>query len=99
MYDVLCYRVTDPEMPYYGEPPTSVWRRYSEFELLRSYLEVTYPAIVVPPLPEKRASVSFCCMLYIDCKDITCIILHIGHVDESATEFSLLLQSERGTGC
>ncbi|XP_071978243.1 sorting nexin-4 [Engystomops pustulosus] len=32
-----------------------VWRRYSEFELLRTYLCVTYPFVVVPPLPEKRA--------------------------------------------
>uniref|UniRef100_A0AAY4CYV5 PX domain-containing protein n=1 Tax=Denticeps clupeoides TaxID=299321 RepID=A0AAY4CYV5_9TELE len=36
-------------------PPDSLWRRYSEFELLRNYLLVTYPFIVVPPLPEKRA--------------------------------------------
>ncbi|XP_041833491.1 sorting nexin-4-like [Melanotaenia boesemani] len=36
-------------------PPDSLWRRYSEFELLRNYLIVTYPFIVVPPLPEKRA--------------------------------------------
>ncbi|KAL1022274.1 hypothetical protein UPYG_G00024520 [Umbra pygmaea] len=35
--------------------PDSLWRRYSEFELLRNYLLVTYPYIVVPPLPEKRA--------------------------------------------
>uniref|UniRef100_A0A665WYN7 Sorting nexin-4-like n=1 Tax=Echeneis naucrates TaxID=173247 RepID=A0A665WYN7_ECHNA len=35
--------------------PDSLWRRYSEFELLRSYLIVAYPYIVVPPLPEKRA--------------------------------------------
>lgn len=33
---------------------SSLWRRYSEFELLRTYLEVTYPYIVVPPLPEKK---------------------------------------------
>ncbi|KFO38309.1 Sorting nexin-4 [Fukomys damarensis] len=33
----------------------SLWRRYSEFELLRNYLLVCYPHIVVPPLPEKRA--------------------------------------------
>ncbi|MEQ2221065.1 intercellular trafficking and secretion [Ilyodon furcidens] len=37
-------------------PPDSLWRRYSEFELLRNYLIVTYPYIVVPPLPEKRVS-------------------------------------------
>ncbi|CAI5637516.1 sorting nexin-4 isoform X1 [Oreochromis niloticus] len=35
--------------------PDCLWRRYSEFELLRNYLIVTYPYIVVPPLPEKRA--------------------------------------------
>lgn len=34
--------------------PDSLWRRYSEFELLRNYLLVTYPFVVVPPLPEKR---------------------------------------------
>ncbi|XP_044154195.1 sorting nexin-4 [Bufo gargarizans] len=32
-----------------------LWRRYSEFELLRTYLSITYPFVVVPPLPEKRA--------------------------------------------
>jgi len=57
--------VTDPDMPFYGEPPTGVWRRYSEFELLRSYLEVMYPAIVVPPLPEKRVSVSLYASVYL----------------------------------
>ncbi|XP_068163329.1 sorting nexin-4-like isoform X1 [Antennarius striatus] len=35
--------------------PDSLWRRYSEFELLRNYLIVTYPHAVVAPLPEKRA--------------------------------------------
>ncbi|XP_043963527.1 sorting nexin-4-like isoform X2 [Gambusia affinis] len=39
----------------HNPPPDSLWRRYSEFELLRNYLIVTYPYIVVPPLPEKRA--------------------------------------------
>ncbi|XP_063230103.1 sorting nexin-4-like isoform X2 [Bacillus rossius redtenbacheri] len=33
---------------------SSLWRRYSEFELLRAYLEVSYPYIVLPPLPEKK---------------------------------------------
>lgn len=36
--------------------PDSLWRRYSEFELLRMYLLVTYPYIIIPPLPEKRVS-------------------------------------------
>ncbi|XP_012141519.1 sorting nexin-4 isoform X3 [Megachile rotundata] len=31
-----------------------LWRRYTEFELLRAYLEVSYPYIVLPPLPEKK---------------------------------------------
>ncbi len=43
-------------MPGYGEPPTSLWRRYAEFELLRTYLETMYPFVVVPPLPEKRVT-------------------------------------------
>ncbi|CAL1581765.1 unnamed protein product [Knipowitschia caucasica] len=39
-----------------GTPvPDMLWRRYSEFELLRTYLLVTYPFIIIPPLPEKRA--------------------------------------------
>lgn len=36
--------------------PDTLWRRYSEFELLRTYLLVTYPYIIIPPLPEKRVS-------------------------------------------
>ena len=42
-----------------GDGTTSLWRRYSEFELLRNYLEIMYPAIVVPPLPEKKV-----CLMY-----------------------------------
>ncbi|KAK0156156.1 Sorting nexin-4 [Merluccius polli] len=39
-----------------GQPVgDSPWRRYSEFELLRTFLLVTYPYVVIPPLPEKRA--------------------------------------------
>ncbi|XP_022099854.1 sorting nexin-4-like isoform X2 [Acanthaster planci] len=37
-----------------GDGHTSLWRRYSEFELLRNYLVVTYSYVIVPPLPEKR---------------------------------------------
>lgn len=39
--------------------PDTLWRRYSEFELLRTYLLVTYPYIIIPPLPEKRVSVIY----------------------------------------
>ncbi|XP_076026075.1 sorting nexin-4-like [Genypterus blacodes] len=44
-------------VPEGGVPatPDFLWRRYSEFELLRTYLLVTYPCIIIPPLPEKRA--------------------------------------------
>jgi len=34
---------------------SSIWRRYSEFELLKDYLQVTYPWVVTPPIPEKKA--------------------------------------------
>eukprot|EP00794_Sanderia_malayensis_P003286 gene3286-3768_t len=39
-----------------GDAGSALWRRYSEFELLKNYLAVTYPFIVMPPLPEKRIS-------------------------------------------
>ncbi|KAF3843024.1 hypothetical protein F7725_001873 [Dissostichus mawsoni] len=44
-------------VPGGGAPaaPDTLWRRYSEFELLRTFLLVTYPYIIIPPLPEKRA--------------------------------------------
>lgn len=48
------YRLTDPNCQYKLGKLTTVWRRYTEFEQLRDYLEVTYPYIVLPPLPEKR---------------------------------------------
>lgn len=37
--------------------PDTLWRRYSEFELLRTYLLVTYPYVIIPPLPEKRVRI------------------------------------------
>jgi sorting nexin-4 len=46
--------VTDLDWSGVVKKLSSLWRRYSEFELLRTYLEVTYPYIVVPPLPEKK---------------------------------------------
>ncbi|XP_064644457.1 sorting nexin-4-like isoform X2 [Lineus longissimus] len=49
-------RVKDPTMKFIGEPTCALWRRYSEFELLRNYLDIMYPSIIVPPLPEKRMS-------------------------------------------
>ncbi|XP_034248284.1 sorting nexin-4-like [Thrips palmi] len=37
----------------------SLWRRYTEFEVLHSYLSEMYPFIVLPPLPEKRVMFSW----------------------------------------
>ncbi|KAL9968392.1 hypothetical protein ACROYT_G026762 [Oculina patagonica] len=46
--------------PPAGEPDmsSSIWRRYSEFELLRNYLVANFPAMIVPPLPEKRINIA-----------------------------------------
>ncbi|KAK0183426.1 hypothetical protein PV327_001470 [Microctonus hyperodae] len=38
---------------------SSLWRRYTEFEMLRAYLEITYPFVVLPPLPEKKVLYSW----------------------------------------
>ncbi|XP_054827760.1 sorting nexin-4 isoform X1 [Eublepharis macularius] len=48
-------RAVDSQTEGQCSPPDSLWRRYSEFELLRNYLLVNYPHVIVPPLPEKRA--------------------------------------------
>lgn len=57
----------------------SLWRRYSEFELLRNYLLVTYPFVVVPPLPEKRVSgascVRACRHLWVSVADLCLLLL------------------------
>lgn len=46
--------------PPAGEPDmsSSIWRRYSEFELLRNYLVANFPSLIVPPLPEKRINIA-----------------------------------------
>lgn len=48
------HRVIDLDWSGIVNKLSSLWRRYSEFELLRTCLEVTYPYIVLPPLPEKK---------------------------------------------
>ncbi|XP_060134959.1 sorting nexin-4 isoform X2 [Zootoca vivipara] len=48
-------RAVESQAEVQCSPPDSLWRRYSEFELLRNYLLVNYPHVIVPPLPEKRA--------------------------------------------
>lgn len=50
----IFYRVTDPDFKSALTSISSLWRRYTEFELLRAYLEISYPYIVLPPLPEKK---------------------------------------------
>ncbi|XP_049820142.1 sorting nexin-4 [Aethina tumida] len=47
-------KVTDPDFNGKLSKLSTIWRRYTEFEQLRDYLEYTYPYIVLPPLPEKR---------------------------------------------
>lgn len=66
-FAVSCFRAVEPQSEGQCAPVDSLWRRYSEFELLRNYLSVTYPHIVVPPLPEKRvrkAEAAACFVLF-----------------------------------
>ena len=53
------FRVTTSDFKGALKPTCTLWRRYSEFQQLRDYLEATYPYIVIPPLPEKRAMFSW----------------------------------------
>ncbi|CAN7997464.1 unnamed protein product [Ixodes hexagonus] len=34
--------------------PYIVWRRYSDFEVLHSHLQESFPYVIVPPLPERK---------------------------------------------
>lgn len=54
MYIKYYCRITDPGFKGALTKVSSLWRRYTEFELLRAYLEISYPYIVLPPLPEKK---------------------------------------------
>ncbi|CAL1685403.1 unnamed protein product [Lasius platythorax] len=47
-------KIIDPDFKNALTRISSLWRRYTEFELLRAYLEISYPYIVLPPLPEKK---------------------------------------------
>lgn len=83
------YRITDTTVKCKGDGTTSLWRRYSEFELLRNYLEITYPALVVPPLPEKKVNqislLQYLCLLQylilrqkqLSCSDNPKVVNHI----------------------
>ncbi|XP_043930950.1 sorting nexin-4 isoform X2 [Protopterus annectens] len=57
MYTVYLIETRSIESQNEGQSSAtdSLWRRYSEFELQRNYFLVTYPYVIVPPLPEKRA--------------------------------------------
>lgn len=52
-------RVTDPEYKLVQSKISTIWRRYTEFEQIHDYMQVTYPHVVIPPLPEKRVSKIF----------------------------------------
>ncbi|XP_021206936.1 sorting nexin-4-like [Bombyx mandarina] len=47
-------KVTDPDYKLVQSKISTIWRRYTEFEQIHDYLQVTYPHVVIPPLPEKR---------------------------------------------
>ncbi|KAG6461795.1 sorting nexin-4 [Manduca sexta] len=47
-------KVTDPEYKLVQSKISTIWRRYTEFEQIHDYLQVTYPHVIIPPLPEKR---------------------------------------------
>ncbi|XP_028165906.1 sorting nexin-4-like isoform X1 [Ostrinia furnacalis] len=47
-------KVTNPEYKLVQSKISTIWRRYTEFEQIHDYLQVTYPHVVIPPLPEKR---------------------------------------------
>ena len=36
--------------------PVAVWRRFSDFEMLRKFLSHTLPTVLLPPLPEKSSN-------------------------------------------
>jgi sorting nexin-4 len=36
-----------------------MWRRYSQFEMLKAYLEHTYSYVICPALPEKKSIYSW----------------------------------------
>ncbi|XP_026492837.1 sorting nexin-4-like [Vanessa tameamea] len=47
-------KVTDPDYKLVQSKISTIWRRYTEFEQIHDFLQVTYPHVVIPPLPEKR---------------------------------------------
>eukprot|EP00042_Codosiga_hollandica_P026290 m.123179 g.123179 ORF g.123179 m.123179 type:complete len:448 (+) comp52146_c0_seq1:136-1479(+) len=44
------------EMPGFPELNFCVWRRFTEFEVLRNFLCDRYPFAIVPPIPEKKTN-------------------------------------------
>ncbi|CAB3236678.1 unnamed protein product [Arctia plantaginis] len=47
-------KVTDVDYKLVQSKISTIWRRYTEFEQIHDYLQVTYPHVIIPPLPEKR---------------------------------------------
>ncbi|XP_072939501.1 sorting nexin-4-like [Epargyreus clarus] len=47
-------KLSEPDYKLVQSRINTIWRRYTEFEQIHDYLQVTYPHVVIPPLPEKR---------------------------------------------
>ncbi|KAJ8727386.1 hypothetical protein PYW07_001505 [Mythimna separata] len=54
MVYLIDLKVTDPDYRLVSSKISTIWRRYTEFEQIHDYLLVTYPHVIIPPLPEKR---------------------------------------------
>ena len=53
MIETRCFGSSNEE-----NQSSCLWRRYSEFDLLRNYLQATYPSLIIPPLPEKKTNLA-----------------------------------------
>lgn len=58
-YVVYCIKGSDKDSPF------EVYRRYSNFAVLRVALVKRWPGCFIPPLPEKKTLVKYCIFLYI----------------------------------
>lgn len=56
--------MTDPDYKLVQSKISTIWRRYTEFEQIHDYLLVTYPHVIIPPLPEKRVSAFYSLFKY-----------------------------------
>ncbi|CAB3998133.1 Sorting nexin-4 [Paramuricea clavata] len=54
MIETRCFSSSSDE----ENQSSCLWRRYSEFDMLRNYLQTTYPGLIIPPLPEKKSNLA-----------------------------------------